>query len=422
MRVAVVHHWFVTRGGGERVAECIAALFPGAEIFTLIADPVGIPETLAGRPLHTSFLNKLPWAHSHHRHSFPFFPYATEWLDLRGFDLVLSSDSGPVKGVLLDPAAVHICYCHSPMRYLWDNYEEYRAAMNPLTRFAFALTAGRVRRWDAAAAQRVSHFLANSAYVAGRVERHYGRRATVLHPPIDAQRAQATAGERPGDSYLCAGRLVAYKRTELLVEACMLLGRSLRIAGTGPETQRLKAMAGGNPSIVFLGALSDEDLWREYARCRALLFAADEDFGMVALEAQACGRPVIAYGVGGSRETVRGEDEVHPTGLFFAEQTVEAVAQAIQRWEQERESSFHPGDARAWASRFSLPRFLEQYRAFVLEHVPAAASEMRSVEEALELLAPGGSPTDRDPAPGEETPVPSDELQEDEGAEWEALQ
>ena len=387
MRVAVVHHWFVTRGGGERVAECIAALFPQAEIFTLLAGEAGLPRSLRDRVLHTSVLQRIPGARGHHRHFLPLYPEAVESLDLRGFDLVLSSDSGPVKGVRVSPGAVHICYCHSPMRYLWDGFEAYKAAMGGVTRAVFAATAGRVRRWDAEAAERVTHFVANSQYVADRIRRCYAREAEVLHPPIDLHRAAAVETVAPGEEYLCAGRLVAYKRTEVLIEACRRLGRRLRVAGTGPELATLQRMAAASGAEVeFLGELSTEVLWAEFAGCRALLFAADEDFGMVPLEAQACGRPVIAYGAGGSLETVRGTGPAR-TGTYFAEQTAESAAEAIGRWEREGEPAFRSGDARAWAEGFATPLFLERYRALVLRRVPEAAGQAISAAEALARVA-----------------------------------
>ena len=393
MRIAVVHHWFVTRGGGERVAECIAALFPSAEIFTLVSSPAGLPRTLAQRVVHTSFLQKMPLGPTHHRHFLPLYPAATERLELRGFDLVLSSDSGPVKGVRLDPGATHICYCHSPMRYLWDGYESYRASMSGVTRAVFSAAAPKVRRWDAEAAQRVTWFLANSHYVADRIQRSYGRESEVIHPPIELARAELIRGEfpdaEPSDHYLCAGRLVSYKRTEILIAACRKLGRKLRIAGTGPEEARLRREAAGDPLIEFLGEISTENLWREFARCRALLFAADEDFGMVPLEVQACGRPVIAYGVGGSLETVRGSgDECLRTGTYFAEQTADSAAEAIQEWERSGEACFKTENARAWARSFATPVFLEHYRNFVLKHAPAAAQHVTSVAAAAAILAP----------------------------------
>jgi glycosyltransferase involved in cell wall biosynthesis len=328
----------------------------------------------------------MPLARSNHRHFLPLYPQAVHSLDLRGFDLVLSSDSGPVKGVRLDPGARHICYCHSPMRYLWDGFEQYRAGMGTLTRAAFTLAAPRVRRWDAAAAQRVTWFLANSHYVADRIHRCYGREAEVVHPPIDLHRAPQLADAAPGNHYLSAGRLVSYKRTEILIAACRQLRRSLRIAGSGPEMAKLQRLAAGDPAIEFLGELPTAQLWREFATCRALLFAAEEDFGMIPLEVQTCGRPVIAYGAGGSLETVRTQPP-SITGGYFAEQTPDSVADAIQRWERSGESAFQPGDARAWAASFATPIFLERYRDFVLSHVPEAAAEAVSAAAALEVLS-----------------------------------
>jgi glycosyltransferase involved in cell wall biosynthesis len=312
---------------------------------------------------------------------------ATESLDLRGFDLVLSSDSGPVKGVRMDPGAVQICYCHSPMRYLWDGYEAYRAAMSGVTKWAFTASVPRLRRWEAeVAAKRVTEFLANSDYVADRIRRTYHREASVIHPPIDLFRATPFVDVVPGEHYLCAGRLVPYKQTEILIEACRRLDRRLRIAGTGPELARLREMAAGDPRIEFVGELQVAEFWAEYAACRALLFAADEDFGMVPLEAQACGRPVIAYGAGGSLETVRAGG-ARATGAYFAEQTTESAMAAISRWENELERDFRPEYAREWAAGFGLPRFLEQYRAFVLEHVPEAEAEAIPASAAAAIVS-----------------------------------
>lgn len=381
MRVAIVHHWFVTRGGGEQCAESLASLFPDAEIFTLLASPDGLPGSLRRRKLHTSFLQKIPGAVGYHRHLMPLYPAATESLDLRGFDLVITSDSGPVKGVRLDPGAVQICYCHSPMRYLYDNYQAYRAQMGTLVRAVFTATAGRVRRWDLRAASRVTYFIANSRYVAARIKKLYGRDAEVIYPPIGislAQSAVALPGSAvTGDHYLVAGRMVGYKRTELLVEACLRLGRKLRVAGGGPDEARLHKIVAGHANaakVELLGELSNEELWREYAQCRALLFAADEDFGMVPLEAQACGRPVICYGAGGSLETVRGMGP-EPTGVYFAEQTVDSVVGGILEFE-EREGEFTPETNRQWAAGFASERFISEIREFILRRVPAAEEAM----------------------------------------------
>jgi glycosyltransferase involved in cell wall biosynthesis len=373
VRVAIVHHWFVTRGGGERVAECIASLFSDAEIFTLLADNPGIPEGLRGRRMHTSFLQEIPFAKKFHRHMMPLYAAATEGLDLRGFDLVISSDSGPVKGVCVDAGAVHICYCHSPMRYLYDGYEDYRAQMGAGTRAVFSATAGRLRDWDRRAARRVTYFIANSEYVAGRIRRIYGRDSTVIHPPIDLHRARVV--DVPGQNYLCAGRLVPYKRTELMLEACARLGRKLRIAGTGPDEARLKKL-GATANVTFLGEMTSDALWREYATCRALLFAADEDFGMVPLEAQACGRPVVAFGAGGSLETVRGLGSSR-TGVYFPQQTVESVMDGILRFEEaEAAGAFDSVTIQAWAAEFATPVFLRKIREFIHSKVPGAVKVM----------------------------------------------
>src|SRR5260370_24098401 len=260
VRIAIVHHWFVTRGGGERVAECIASLFPEAEIFTLMADGPGIPDELRTRRMHTSFLQKIPMAKSYHRHMMPLYPAATEGLDLRGFDLVISSDSGPIKGVRVDDDAVHICYCHSPMRYLYGGYATYGEQMGALTRAVFSATASRVRRWDVKAAKRVTYFVANSHYVAGRIRRFYGRESTVIYPPIDLHRAQRR--NVPREHYLCAGRLVGYKRTELMIMACTRLGRKLRIAGGGPEEGPLRKKEKARHGTILRGG-ETVGLWQE---------------------------------------------------------------------------------------------------------------------------------------------------------------
>jgi glycosyltransferase involved in cell wall biosynthesis len=381
LKVAVLHHWFVTRGGGERVAECLAALLPSADIFALVHSSEGIPKSLQGRNLHASFLQKIPGAVNNHRHMMPLYPEAAASLDLRGYDLVVTSDSGPVKAARIVPGTAHLCYCHSPMRYLYDGYESYRASMGTLTRAVFTLTAPRVRSADQKAARLVTRFVANSRYVARRIEASYGRSSDVVHPPIDLHRARLN---QHGAAYLAAGRLVAYKRTDLMVEACRMLGRQLRIVGAGPEEANLRRLAG--PETTFLGALPTDALWDEYSRARALLFAADEDFGMVPLEAQSCGRPVIAYGYGGSLETVRGaEDDPGRTGLFFGEQTAQSLADAILRFEAQ-ETSFLPVNAQAHAATFATPIFLASMHEEILKTHPRAIEVLATPEEALRII------------------------------------
>jgi glycosyltransferase involved in cell wall biosynthesis len=369
MRVAIVHHWFVSRAGGERVFDAIASIFPTADVFTLFLDKQKFP-SLHQHRIITSFLDKIPAAQKIHRHFLPFYPLAVEMLDLSGYDLVISSDSGPMKGVLTDPSSTHICYCHSPMRYLWDGYAAYRRNMSPLTEAIFGITSHYVRNWDYAAAQRVDHFIANSHYVSGRIRKYYRRESTIIHPPIDT--SQSYLAGHHDNYYLAVGRLVSYKCTDILIEACRKIGRKLLIVGDGPDRKRLEKQAPKN--VEFLGELDDSELRKVYARCRALLFAADEDFGMVPLEAQSFGRPVIAFGKGGSLETVRGayapmrEPEAAEggaiTGVFFREQNAESLAKAILCFESSEEI-FVPHHIQSHAQTFDTSIFLERMRDYI---------------------------------------------------------
>jgi glycosyltransferase involved in cell wall biosynthesis len=369
-RVAIVHHWFVSRAGGERVFDAISSIFPIADVFTLFLDPQKFPSSLHQHKITTSFLDKIPAAQRMHRHFLPFYPLAVEMLDLSGYDLVISSDSGPMKGVLTDPSSTHICYCHSPMRYLWDGYSAYCRKMSPLARTLFGITAHYVRNWDYSAAQRVDHFIANSHYVAGRIGKYYRRDSTIIHPPIDT--SQSYLAGHHDDYYLAVGRLVPYKRTDILIDACRKLGRKLLVVGEGSERKKLAGRAPRN--VEFLGELPDAELKSIYARCRALLFAADEDFGMVPLEAQSFGRPVIAFGKGGSLETVRGAyapigqsqatEGGAITGIFFQEQTADSLAEAIVSFESSEEI-FLAEQIQSHARRFDTSIFLERMRHFI---------------------------------------------------------
>jgi glycosyltransferase involved in cell wall biosynthesis len=368
--VAIVHHWLLSLAGGERVVNTIAGLFPAADVFTLFLDKQKLPPALHKRKITTSFLDKIPTARRVHRHFLPFYPLAVEMLDLSGYDLIISSDSGPMKGVLTDPGSTHVCYCHSPMRYLWDGYSAYVRQMSPLTQALFGLTSHYVRNWDYAAAQRVDHFIANSNYVAGRIRKYYRRDSTVIHPPIDTSRSFLVG--KHDDYYLAVGRLVPYKRTDILIEACRKLGRRLVIAGYGPEIKRLRKTSARN--VEFLGEVAESQLGDLYARCRALLFAADEDFGMVPLEAQAYGRPVIAFGKGGSLETIIGTGapvrerkvgkDTASTGVFFREQTADSLAAAILSFES-CEDAFVPQQIQAHARKFDTSIFLDRMRNYI---------------------------------------------------------
>lgn len=370
MRVAIVHHWFISLAGGERVVDTIASIFPTADVFTLFLDKRNLSPALRKHKITTSFLDKTPTARRAHRHFLPFYPLAVEMLDLSGYDLVITSDSGPMKGVLTDPGSTHICYCHSPMRYLWDGHSAYLQSMSPLTKTIFGLTSHYVRNWDYAAAQRVDHFIANSKYVAGRIHKYYRRDSTVIHPPINT--SQSFLADKHDGYYLAVGRLVSYKRTNILIDACSALGRKLVIAGDGPELKQLKKMSSKN--VQFCGEVDESQLRNLYAHCRALLFAADEDFGMVPLEAQSYGRPVIAFGKGGSLETVRGtyaqtrkqnaEDDAAITGVFFKEQTADSLAEAILCFESS-EQMFVPEHIQLHARKFDTAIFLDRMRNYI---------------------------------------------------------
>jgi glycosyltransferase involved in cell wall biosynthesis len=382
IRVALVHHWFVSFAGGERVVDTIASMFPSADVFTLFLDKEKLPPALRGRKITTSFLDRTPGARRVHRHFLPLYPLAVEMLDLSGYDLVITSDSGPMKGVITDLDATHICYCHSPMRYLWDGYSAYRREMPPINKAVFELASHYVRNWDYLAAQRVDHFIANSSYVARRIHKYYRRRSTIIHPPIDT--SQSYLAGTHDDYYLAVGRLVPYKRTDVLIGACQKLGRKLVIVGDGPEMGRLKKQAGKN--VEFVGEATDQQLRNIYARCRALLFAADEDFGMVPLEAQSYGRPVIAYGKGGSLETVVGEDSSAVrqrvnrgeliTGIFFGKQSADSLADAMLAFESS-EDLFVPQDIQTHARQFDTSVFVKRLHDYI-----AAAKDNR--EDVLE--------------------------------------
>lgn len=379
LRVAIVHHWFVRRGGGERVVEALAELLPQADLFTLVMDPAALGGALVGRRLRTSFLQFLPGTRRHHRLFLPLFPLALEQFDLRGYDLVLSSESGPSKGVVTGAGTCHLCYCHSPMRYLWDMYHDYRERMplGALGRALFAYGAHRVRIWDHASADRVDFFAASSRNAARRIEKHYRRGAEVIYPPVDVSRF-SLGGERE-DFYLIVSRLVRYKRVDLAIAACAALGRRLVVIGDGEEARALAASAGSR--VEFLRAASDGVVRRHLAACRALLFPGEEDFGLTPLEAQASGRPVVAFAQGGALETVRG---IFPgeafvpgaTGVFFCEQTAAALADAILRFER-FETQFSAEAARSQAERFAPGVFRARMAEFVQSSLARFAPKER---------------------------------------------
>ncbi|MFO7956750.1 MAG: glycosyltransferase [Candidatus Brocadiia bacterium] len=358
LRVALVHHWLVKMRGAERVLEQFCRLFPRADIYTLVAEPARLSPLLRERTIHTSFVQRLPRATRWYPYYLPFMPCAFEGLDLRGHDLVLTSDAGLAKCVIAPADAVHVCYCHSPPRYLWNMFARYLRdeCGNPLKRLAFQAVAHRLRLADFCAAGRVDTFIANSRTVRCRISRYYAREAEVIHPPVELDRFRP--GEETGDYYLVVSQLNAYKQVDLAVRAFNRLGKRLVVAGDGPERRRLERLAGHN--VEFRGFVDGEALPDLYARCRALIFPGEEDFGITPLEAHACGRPVIALRAGGVTETVLDGE----TGLFFDEPTPDALAAAVEHFESVV-NSFDAGRIRSRAEEFSPARFRRDIREAV---------------------------------------------------------
>lgn len=358
MKVAIVHYWLVAMRGGEAVLEELLRLYPDADIYTHVADRAGLQGALARRPIFETRIARLPGARKHYQKYLGLMPRALEELDLSGYDLVISSESGPAKGVVVPPAARHVCYVHSPMRYIWDHYHAYAGQLGPLERAYFSRLAHKLRIWDVTAAARVDHFVANSSFVAQRVRRYYNRDAEIVHPPVnlDAYRLPEVPAER--EHYLFVSQLVPYKRADLVIEAFRGSDRRLVVVGDGSERARLERDLPDN--VTLWGRASAADLPGLYQRARALIFPAEEDFGIVPVEAMACGTPVLAYGRGGALDSiVDGE-----TGLFFNSQSVKAIRDAVVRFEA-REAEFDPERLSAHARGFGAERFRAHMRAVI---------------------------------------------------------
>ena len=370
-RVALVHDWLTGMRGGERCLEVFAELFPAADLYTLLHVPGSVSAPIESRRIVTSFLQRLPQAERRYRHYLPLFPAAVRGFDLRGYDLVLSSSHAVAKSVRVPPGALHVCYCFTPMRYVWDLYGDYFGpGASPAARLVMPALAAWLRRWDRRTAAGVHHFVAISRFVADRIRRAYGREADVIYPPVDVSRFRID--EAPGEYYLVVSALTPYKRVDLAVEACTRLGRRLLVVGSGPEEGRLRALAG--PTVQFLGWCDDVRVAELYGGCRALLFPPLEDFGIAPLEAMAAGRPVIALGAGGARETVVPPVEGEPpTGLFFARQTVDDVAEAIRRFEASAQQ-FEPKALRRRAEAFDRPLFRERIHAYLRARMEGTAA------------------------------------------------
>jgi glycosyltransferase involved in cell wall biosynthesis len=354
VKVALIHDWLTGMRGGEKVLEIFCRLFPDATIFTLLHNRGSVSPAIEEKEIKTSFVQRLPGASRKYRHYVALFPRAIERFDFSGYDLLLSCSHCVAKGALRPPGAKHICYCLTPMRYAWDLYDHYFNARSTgaLSRFFINGCMRYLRKWDKAASDRVDAFLTISNHVADRIKRHYGREAGVIYPPADT--AFFTPGGPSEDYYLCVSALVPYKRLDLAIDACRDAGKKLKIIGTGTEASRLKKMAG--PHVAFEGFVDAETLRAAYRGCKALIYPAEEDFGIVPVEAMACGKPILAYGRGGLRETViEGE-----TGLFFPSQSADAILACMDDFEK---MSFDGERIRKQVLRFSEEHFVKDFTA-----------------------------------------------------------
>jgi glycosyltransferase involved in cell wall biosynthesis len=357
MRVAVVHDWLNGMRGGEKVLEAILELYPDATIYTLFHEPGKVSRLIESHRIVTSWLNRIPGVYRYYRNLLPLFPAAVESCDLSGFDLVISSSHAVAKGVRAG-AATHICYCHTPMRYIWDSEDDY--AFGPLRRVAMCCVRPRLRQWDCDASTRVDHFIANSRFVRERIRAYYGREAEVINPPVDTAFFTPGPDTTRDDFYLASGALVPYKRFELVVSAFNRLSRRLIVAGSGPELKRLRNMAASH--IDVRGWVTDRELRGLYRRAKALVFAGREDFGIVAVEARACGCPVIAFGAGGSQEIV--QDGLN--GILFGEQHVDDIVGAVRRFES---MVWSAQQVRHQVEAFSREAFQIRIRKFIADRI-----------------------------------------------------
>jgi len=354
-RVAVVHEWLTVPGGSEKVLCAILELLPQAELFTSIYDPTRWPEVITRRAVHTSFLDRVPGATHRYSHLLPFMDSAFRSFDLSDFDLVISSNHACAKNVRTPEGAVHVCYCHTPMRYAWDPAFLEGEALGPTMRRLMPLGTAWLRHVDRKRALGPDMYVANSNFVAGRILEAYGRQSRVIHPPVDIA-SFLNVQRDPADAYLVFGRLVPYKRADVAIRACQKLGRKLIVAGTGRDTDRLRSLSGAGAE--FLGHVPEHEVPGLFGRVRALLFPGLEDFGIVPVEAQAAGLPVIGYGRGGIRDSVIDGR----TGVLYEDGSVNALCEAIETFES---MAFDDRDLRANATRFGPDRFALAFGALL---------------------------------------------------------
>lgn len=379
MKLAIIQDWLTTLGGGEKCIEALCDVWSEADIYTIVyRSDVFENSVISRHQVTTSFAQKLPWSTTKFRHYFMLYPYAVEQFDLRGYDVVISFSAAFSHGVLTDPDQVHICYKHTPMRYAWSGYQEYLAdpqICRSWKRLLVKRILHRMRAWDYVAAQRPDIMLANSEEVRCRIWKYYRREAEVVNPPVAMPPKDEYVGLAKEDYYVTLGRMVSYKKVDLIVEAfARTKDKRLVVAGAGPELPRLQQIAKGRANVEILGFVDEARKLELLAKARAFVFAPHEDFGIAPLEAQACGTPVIAYGRGGALETVVDGT----TGVFFGEQTVEALQEGLKRFEKV-EATFDPAVIREHAEQFSEDVFKQQFRRLVDENIKHKATPRRPV-------------------------------------------
>lgn len=358
MKIAIVHDYLHQAGGAERVVAVLHEMFPQAPIYTSIFNPANFPDKFKKMDIRVSFMQRLPFVFNNFRMFFLLYPFAFQSFDLKEYDLIISSSSAFAKGVRKRSDAAHVCYCHNPMRFVWQ-YDEYikKEGFHPLIKSVLPLLLAPLKYWDRETAKNVDYFIANSEAVSSRIKSLYHRDSVIIYPPIDT--AKHAIFDRNGDYFLVVSRLAAYKRIDLAVSAFTQLKLPLKIVGEGPVKKELQKIAGSN--VEFLGKVSDEELKRMYSACRALILPGVEDFGLTPLEAAACGRPTIAFEAGGALETVINRE----TGLFFAEQTAEALAKAVLELEK---MPFDRDILRQQAEHFDKEVFKQRMRSFLNEN------------------------------------------------------
>ncbi len=358
MKIALIHDHLAQDGGAEKVLKVIAEMYPEADIYTLLYEKKHADKYFSGRTIKTSFIQRVPGGVKHYQWFLPFMPMAVEFFDLSDYDLVISDASAFAKGVITTTDVPHICYCHTPTRYLWDYTHKYIAELhyNKFLKKIVSLFLNYLRLWDRQSADRVDYFIANSKTVQKRIKKYYGRTSQVIYPPVDTDKITLATGE--GRYFLAGGRIVTYKRFDLIVEAFKILGWPLKIFGDGVDLARLKKIAEGQTNIEFLGRVSEAEKVELYRGAEAFINPQEEDFGITVVEAMAAGRPVIAYAKGGAMETIIDGQ----TGLLFPEQTVDSLKEALEKF---KETRFNAAVIRQRAEEFSRQEFEKQFRAFV---------------------------------------------------------